>query len=222
MCIVGNPALVYTHIHLSCDAMLATYYSEHVMYSSLEITHNYVSSLPQSLTYSLTHSLTHLLTRPLAIILSSLFPLPSYLFFFKPLFDSPSLPPSPPSLPPSLQGLGLLINMIEHNTSNRQQLERLPVNYHIPMTPGESQGAQHSSPQDTPQMDDIKSDESSQESGCGLLKGRNSCIKSLISLFLKHYKNAEGATIEVRGQTTFITKCLLCCFSYRLTMCVVM
>ena len=44
---------------------------------------------------------------------------------------------------------------------------------------------------------EVKVDESLQEDGRGLLKGRNTSIKSLIALFLKHYRNAEGATIEV-------------------------
>ena len=36
-----------------------------------------------------------------------------------------------------------------------------------------------------------------EEEGRGLLSGRNTCVRALIALFLKHYHNAEGATIEV-------------------------
>ena len=98
--------------------------------------------------------------------------------------------------------------MIEHNAANRQQLERLPVDYHVPTTPGRPPGAKDpsSSSQGGPEGE-VKGDESSQESGCGLLRGRNTCIKALISLFLKHYHNAEGATIEVRVQTVSIYTC---------------
>ena len=94
--------------------------------------------------------------------------------------------------------------MIEHNAANRQQLERLPVDYHVPTTPGRPPGAKDPSSSQGGPEGEVKGDESSQESGCGLLRGRNTCIKALISLFLKHYHNAEGATIEVRVQTVSI------------------
>ncbi|CAI8026737.1 Wings apart-like protein homolog [Geodia barretti] len=89
-------------------------------------------------------------------------------------------------------GLGLLINMIEHNSSNRQQLDRLPVDYHVPLHGNETLPTGEGCPPPEVKGDD----ETSQEEGRGLLKGRNTCVRSLIALFLKHYHNAEGATIE--------------------------
>ena len=83
--------------------------------------------------------------------------------------------------------------MIEHNSSNRQQLERLPVDYHVPLHSNETPPTDKGPPPPEVKGDD----ETSQEEGRGLLKGRNTCVRSLIALFLKHYHNAEGATIEV-------------------------
>ena len=71
------------------------------------------------------------------------------------------------------------------------------MEYRILTTPTAPQGAEHTPSQQEGATTEVKGDESSQDDGCGLLKGRNTCIRSLISLFLKHYQNAEGATIEV-------------------------
>ena len=90
--------------------------------------------------------------------------------------------------------------MIEHNASNRQQLERLPVDYHVVVT-NQPPGAEYST--EGGATAEVKGDESSQEDGCGLLKGRNTCVRALIALFLKHYQNAEGATIEVKIHTSY-------------------
>ena len=75
-------------------------------------------------------------------------------------------------------GLGLLINMIEHNATNRQQLERLPVEYHI-VAPNFPPAAKNSSSlEDTsgPDVPEVKVDNVSQEGGRGLLKGRNTSV----------------------------------------------
>ena len=170
---------------------------------SLSLSPLRISSLPQHLSHpflSLPLSLPpSLLPQPPSLPPSSLPSLPP---------SPPSLPPSlPPFLPPSLQGLGLLINMIEHNASNRQQLERLPVEYHILTTPTAPQGAEHTPSQQEGATTEVKGDESSQDDGCSLLKGRNTCIRSLISLFLKHYQNAEGATIEVHVHVYIYSTC---------------
>ena len=95
---------------------------------------------------------------------------------------------------PLSQGLGLVINMIEHSASNRQRLERLHVQYHLlTMPPGVAGASQETAPTTSAEVegrDDV-------EDGRSLLRGRNSSIKALIGLFLKHYYKAEGATIEV-------------------------
>ena len=90
--------------------------------------------------------------------------------------------------------------MIEHNAANRQQLERIPVEYHI-VAPNSPPGTKYSSSQQESSSSsavEVKGDESSEGDGCGQPNGRNTSIRSLISLFLKHYQSAEGATIEVR------------------------
>ena len=95
--------------------------------------------------------------------------------------------------------------MIEHNAANRQQLERIPVEYHI-VAPNSPPGAKYSSSQQessSSSVAEVKGDESSEGDGCGQPNGRNTSIRSLISLFLKHYQSAEGATIEVRPRRAF-------------------
>ena len=102
--------------------------------------------------------------------------------------------------------------MIEHNAANRQQLERLPVEYHVVARNFPPVADRSSSQQDSsgPNVPEVKVDSLSQEGGCGLLKGRNTSVRALIALFLKHYHNAEGATIEVSEGGAHLMASLLC------------
>ena len=100
-----------------------------------------------------------------------------------------------PRPPPPPQGLGLVINMIEHSAANREQLERISVDYHLKPTTPPLSGTEEPGPAGA-SSEEVKGDES-MEDGRSLLKGRNTSIKALITLFLKHFYKAEGATIEV-------------------------